>query len=100
MQDHPQMTERQPLYNSRLIKMNIEYVRLNYPQLHIESILEQAGIAPYQIEDHAHWFTQEEVDFFHDVLLRVTGNPTISYDVGKFAASSQSWEPPNSTFSG
>jgi len=90
MQDHPQMTERQPLYNSRLIKMNIEYVRLNYPQLHIESILEQAGIAPYQIEDHAHWFTQEEVDFFHDVLLRVTGNPTISYDIGKFAASSQS----------
>ncbi|MGE5255441.1 MAG: ATP-binding protein [Hyphomicrobiales bacterium] len=84
------MTDGPPLYNSRLTKMYVEYLRLHYPHVKVESVLQEAGIAAYQIEDHAHWFTQLEVDRFHDVVLHATGEADISRKVGRFAASSQS----------
>jgi len=84
------MTDGQPLYNSRLTKMYVEYLRLNYPHVRVESVLQEAGIAAYQIEDHAHWFTQQEVDRFHDIMVRTTGEADISRKVGRFTTSSQS----------
>jgi PAS domain S-box-containing protein len=84
------MTDDRPLYNSRLTKMYVEYLRLHYPHVQVESVLQEAGIAAYHIEDHAHWFTQTEVDHFHDIMVRATGEADISRQVGRFAASSES----------
>src|SRR5512143_969523 len=84
------MTDARPLYNSRLTKMYVEYLRLHYPHVKVESVLQEAGIAAYQLEDHAHWFTQQQVDRFHDLVVRATGEADISRKVGRFAASSKS----------
>jgi PAS domain S-box-containing protein len=84
------MTHEQPLYNSRLTKMYVEFLRLNYPHVNVGSVLQEAGIAAYQLEDQAHWFTQAEVDRFHDVVVRATGEADISRKVGRFVATSQS----------
>jgi len=83
------MIDEQPLYNSRLTKIYITYLRHFYPQLDIQPVLHDAGMTLYQIEDAAHWFTQEEVDRFHAGLVQRTGDTDISRKVGRYTASSQ-----------
>ena len=83
------MSASEPLYNSRLNKIYIQYLRKYYPDIDIESILTEAGIAIYEIEDPAHWFTQEQQDRLHDILVTRTGNPNIARDAGRFSTSSE-----------
>jgi len=77
------------LYNSRLIKGYVEYAKEHYPDVDIDSLLSYAGIAGYELEDQGHWFSQRQVDRFHEVLAQKTGDPNISREVGRFAASSK-----------
>jgi len=83
------MIDEQPLYNSRLTKIYIKYLRHYYPQVAIPAVLHDAGMTHYQVEDAAHWFTQEEVDRFHASMAQHTGDPDISRKVGRYTASSQ-----------
>jgi len=78
-----------PLYNSRIIKTFLEYLKKNYPEVNINSILDHAGMAAYEVEDEGHWFTQDQVDGFYEILSRKTGSRTIARDAGRYAASSQ-----------
>ena len=75
-----------PLYNSQLIKNYVEYIKKYYPSLKLNSILENAGILAYELEDAGHWFTQEEVDRFHKIVCHMTGDEKISLHVGRYAA--------------
>jgi PAS domain-containing protein len=76
-------------YNSRLIKNYVEYVKKFHPKVNIDSILGYAGITTYQVEDQGHWFTQNQIDRFHEILIQKTRDPDISREVGRFAGSSQ-----------
>jgi len=79
----------QPLYNSRIIRTYSEYLRKNYPDLAIDSILAQAGMTASEIRDGAHWFTQIQVDRFYESALSRTGNPNIAREAGRFSASAE-----------
>ncbi|PKN64970.1 MAG: hypothetical protein CVU57_12660 [Deltaproteobacteria bacterium HGW-Deltaproteobacteria-15] len=79
-----------PMYNSRIISNYIEYLQIQYPAIDVDTVLESAGIRRYEVEDPAHWFSQRQVNRFHDVLTFRTGDPSISRQVGRFAASSRS----------
>jgi PAS domain S-box-containing protein len=83
------MTEQTPLYNSRLPKIYVQYLRRHYPDIDIESILQEADIASYEIEDPAHWFSQEQIDRFHSIVVARTGNPDISREAGRYSTSSE-----------
>jgi PAS domain S-box-containing protein len=83
------MNDSAPLYNSRITKIYIQYLSRYYPDIDLDSILDEAGIARYEIEDPAHWFSQEKVDRLHDILVARTGNPNIARDAGRHAASSE-----------
>jgi PAS domain S-box-containing protein len=83
------MSEPAPLYNSRLNKIYLQYLKRYYPDIDIGSILEEAGIADYEIEDPAHWFTQEQQDRLQDILIAHTGNPNIAREAGRFSTSSE-----------
>jgi PAS domain S-box-containing protein/putative nucleotidyltransferase with HDIG domain len=76
-----------PIYNSRLFKNYIEYIRIHNPETDISDILEYADMTTYQLDDEGHWFTQQQVDLFHEMVSRLTGNPNISRDVGRFSFS-------------
>jgi len=78
----------QPLYNSRLIDSFIKLIRKRYPHLDEHEILRSAGMKPYEVADHGHWFTQREVDRFYESLVRISGNLDIAREAGRFAASS------------
>jgi len=77
------------LYSSRLIKNYIEYIKKFYPHLDTNSILHSARIAPYEVEDAGHWFSQTQVDRFHDVIEDMTDDKHISLLVGRYSASSK-----------
>ena len=79
----------EPLYNSRLLKHYIEYVREKYPAINIPSMLSKAGITLYEVEDQGHWFDQAHVNRLHEVITESTGDNDISRKVGRHSATSQ-----------
>ena len=83
------MNESAPLYNSRVTKIYIQYLQKFYPEISVDSVLNELGIANYEIEDPAHWFTQEQQDRLHDVLVEYTGNRNVARDAGRYATSSE-----------
>jgi PAS domain S-box-containing protein len=86
------MNDNQPLYNSRITRTYLQYLRKNFPDINLDALLEKAGIAKYEIEDPGHWFSQEQVDRFHESLIIETGDADIARKAGRFAASSEGVE--------
>jgi class 3 adenylate cyclase len=80
---------QEPLYNSRLTKNYVEYIKTFHPAVAVEDLLDYAWIKDYELEDQGHWFSQWQVDRFHDRLMQKTGDSKLPRKVGRFAASSQ-----------
>ena len=59
----------EPLYNSKIIKIFVEYVAQYHPKVDINEILKQSWINQYEIEDPGHWFSQWQVDRFYDAIF-------------------------------
>jgi PAS domain S-box-containing protein/putative nucleotidyltransferase with HDIG domain len=78
-----------PIYNSRIFKNYIEYLGIHHPGIDIAEIIEYAGMTAYQLEDEGHWFTQEQANRFHEIVSRLTDNPDIAREVGRYSASSK-----------
>jgi two-component sensor histidine kinase len=78
-----------PLYSSRITNTYVEYLGLKYPDVDIDDILKHAGMTRYEVEDIGHWFTQRQVDRFHEKILKETGNADIARDAGRHTASSE-----------
>ena len=94
------MSEHKPLYNSRVTRVYIQYLRSFYPDIDTDSVLKMAGIANYEIEDPAHWITQEIQDRLHDILVSKTGDQDIARKAGRFAASSDGLGAPKQYIAG
>jgi two-component system C4-dicarboxylate transport sensor histidine kinase DctB len=71
-------SESLPLYNSRIIKVFLQYIQKDYPDINPDIVLKKANIENYEIEDPAHWFTQDQTDRFYNALLEITGEPKIA----------------------
>ena len=83
------MTDFAPLYNSRIIKNYVEYLKIYYPDIDIASLLKYAGIEAYQLDDEGHWLIRMQVDRFHEMLAEKTNNPNIAREVGRFSVTSR-----------
>lgn len=90
MGEQAAVSSEKRIYNSRLVYNYIEYLELRYPSLDIDSMLNFAGIKRYEVEDPAFWFTQRQLNRFHEILSLKSGDPNISREAGRFAASSHS----------
>jgi len=78
-----------PLYNSRLVRIYIEYLNSRAPGTDSEALIERAGLEVQEVNDPAHWFNQAQVDRFHQVLAEETKNPAIAREAGRYAASAE-----------
>ncbi len=78
----------EPLYNSRIIKIFVDYISKYYPDLDIDSVLNHAWIASYEVDDQGHWFSQWQVDRFYEILSKKTKNPNMAREAGRYAVSS------------
>lgn len=83
------MTDDTHLYNSRIIKSYVEYLKRNLPEVDIDPLLKYADIETYQLNDEGHWLTQDQSDRFHDILVRTTQDHDISNKVGRFSVTSR-----------
>ena len=82
------MIDNASLYSSRLIKNYLEYISKNFPDVDIDTILNHARMTRYEVDDPAHWFDQQQIDSFHQIVSQKTGDPNISKAVGRYAATS------------
>ena len=77
-------TEKKPIYNSRIINSYIKLIHKRYKDVDINSLLQHAGMKPYEVADQGHWFSQEQINRFHDRLSEVTHNENIAREAGRF----------------
>jgi PAS domain S-box-containing protein/putative nucleotidyltransferase with HDIG domain len=83
------MMDDTPLYNSRIIKSYVEYLKRYLPDIDIAPFLKYADIETYQLDDEGHWFTQEQINRFQTMLMKTIQDPDISRKVGRFSVSSR-----------
>jgi PAS domain S-box-containing protein len=83
------MSEDSAIYSSRITKIYLTYLENYYPHTNTDALLEYAGMSRYEVEDPGHWFTQQQVDRFHEILIQKTGNPNVSREAGRFSTSSR-----------
>ncbi|MCX5848904.1 MAG: HD domain-containing protein [Deltaproteobacteria bacterium] len=82
--------ESKPLYSSRIVNTYIKYVKKCYENININELYEFAKMEPYEVEDQNHWFTQEQINLFHEKLTKMTGSTNIAREAGRYAASPES----------
>jgi hypothetical protein len=75
------------LYNSKIVSNYIKLMRDKYPSVSVAALLAEVGIETYQVDDQGHWFTQDEIDRFHESIARVTGESNIAREAGRYNAS-------------
>ncbi len=76
-----------PLYNSRIVDNYIKLIKNQYPSVDIVRLLQAAGMTLYEVADEGHWFTQGQINLFHEKLSQLTNNENIAREAGRNAAS-------------
>jgi signal transduction histidine kinase len=76
-----------PLYNSRIFHSYLKLLKKKYQYVNISELLDYAGMKETEIADTEHWFTQRQVNLFHDKLVQLSGNPSIAREAGRFVGS-------------
>ncbi len=76
-----------PLYNSRIVDNYIKLINKQYPSVDIVKLLQAANMTLHEVADEGHWFTQEQINLFHEKLSNVTNNENIAREAGRNAAS-------------
>ena len=72
-------------YSSIILYSYLQYLKSNYAHLNQEIILKEAGVEPWET-DPGHWFSQETMNRFNEIIVRATNNKNISREVGRFSA--------------
>ena len=83
----PNLDAERPLYNSRIVDTYIRLIKRDYPHVKVNDVLRSAGMEPYQVKDESHWFSQRQINRFHEQLQQLTGNKDIALEAGRYAAS-------------
>ena len=76
-----------PIYNSRIVDSYIKLLNYKYPWINVTEILRYAGMTSYEVADQGHWFTQWQINRFHEKLSELTHNDNISREAGRYSAS-------------
>ena len=88
-----QVSDETPLYNSRITKTYLEFIKKRYPDVDIDYLLGYAGMTQYEVEDPAHWFSQNQADRFQKAMVEKTDNLDIAREAGRYASSSEGLGP-------
>ncbi len=70
-----------PLYNSRGINVYVKLLNQRYPHVNIREVLNYAKMAPYEVADQAHWFTQKQINRFYEKCVQLSGNENIALGI-------------------
>lgn len=79
--------DNRQLYNSIIIDNYIKLIKKKYSYIDIDKLLQDAGMTSYQVEDQGHWFTQQQINLFHEKVYALTGRKDISREAGAYSVS-------------
>lgn len=79
--------DKNPLYNSRIVDTYLKFLKRQYPSVNIPELLTYAGMRSYEVADQGHWFTQDQINRFHQKMEQLTGSQNIAREAGRYAAS-------------
>jgi GAF domain-containing protein len=82
----------QNLYHIQVIRTYLEYLSRNYPSLDTDYILEYSGLSKLELDDDGYWCTQEQTDRFQEIVERLTGNPNVAREAGRYGTTSTSYQ--------
>ena len=88
-QDKFFINEDKPLYNIRIIRNHVDFVKKNFPKININNLLDYAGISKLQFNDFGYWCTQRQINKLNEILVKKTGNHDISRNTGRHLLKSQ-----------
>lgn len=80
------MSDKQ-LYNSKIINNYVKYIRKEYGHIDVNELLRHANMRPYEVADENHWFSQEQINRFHEKLSQLAQDEDIAKAAGRFGAS-------------
>jgi len=83
----PSSLQDLPLCNSKIVDNYIKLINKKYSDVDIKDLLTYAGMAQFEVDDAGHYFTQDQIDRFHERLSQVTRYANISREAGRFATS-------------
>jgi len=83
----PKTLSNRPLYNSRIIDNYIKLIKKKYNFIDIKKLLRHAGMEPYEVADQGHWFTQDQINRFQEMLAQLTQNRNIAREAGQYSVS-------------
>jgi len=83
------MDDNSPIYNSRIIRAYFEFLGKQYPHIDRDNLLKYANMTKYEVNDTGHWFNQNQVDRFQEILAKKTGNWNIARDAGRYISSTK-----------
>jgi len=83
----PSNFAKRSLYNSRIVDTYVKLIKRKYSYVNVEELLHYAKMEPYEVADQGHWFTQDQIDLFHEKLSQMTQNRNIAREAGRYAAS-------------
>ncbi len=78
-----------PVYNSRILRVYLDYLRLHYPDISPDEIIEPAEIKPAEVDDPGFWYSQNQANRMHTIMVAKTGDPLISVAAGRHTARSK-----------
>lgn len=89
------MTDRQnnntALYNSTIIDTYIQFIKHYYKDIDTDNLLKKSGIQAWEVADPGHWFSQSQVDAFHEncdsIIPKDIDGVSFARQVGRFATS-------------
>ena len=79
-----------PIYSSRIIRNYLDYIQKYYPDEDVKTLLKNAGLSPYEVNDASHWFSQSQINTFHATMDLMISDSDISRKTGRFVAVSES----------
>ncbi|MCF6291534.1 MAG: GAF domain-containing protein [Desulfobacterales bacterium] len=83
-------TMEQPLYNSRIPLNYIRLIEKKYKYVDVDQLIEAAGMERHQVEDQGHWFSQKQINRFHQRLSEHVWNKNVAREAGMFLSSPDS----------
>ena len=85
--------QEQRLYNVRIIRTCIEYLERLYPGVSIDTILVYMQLTRSELADDGYWCTQDQVDRYQKIVDKLTRNPEVAREAGRYVVNSSAYRP-------
>ena len=79
-----------PVYSSRIIRVYLDYLRHHYPDIDIDEIIKAIGIKQAEVDDPGFWYSQNQANLMHEIMVAKTGDPHVSRGAGRYSVQSKS----------